>query len=221
MNLIVSDLKKRLSGRQILDGAELRCGPGEIAVLRGPNGTGKSTLLRLICGILQPDVGRISLGPHRLDGDGAEGRRHIGYVPDASEPLPELLVEEFLNLVRSLKQAPPAEASMLVTLDRLGVRALLRRRLTALSFGQRKRVCLCAALIGDPHLLLCDEPSDGLDPDGIAAVLGILRERAGRGLAAVLTTNDTAFAIAVGGTAYRLREGRLDLETPKGSAETQ
>lgn len=209
MNLIVSDLRKRLGGRQILDGAELRCGPGEIAVLRGPNGTGKSTLLRLVCGILQPDTGRISLGPHRLDGDGAEGRRHIGYVPDASEPLPELLVEEFLSLVRSLKQAPPADPRQL---DRLGVSALLRRRLTALSFGQRKRVCLCAALLGDPHLLLCDEPSDGLDPDGIAAVLGILRERADRGLAALLTTNDTAFATAVGGTAYRLREGRLDPE---------
>lgn len=220
MNLIVSDLRKRLGGRQILDGAELRCGPGEIAVLRGPNGTGKSTLLRLICGILVPDAGRISLGPHRLDGDGAAGRRHIGYVPDASEPLPELLVEEFLTLVRSLKQAPAAASStpgLAGTLDRLGVSALLRRRLTALSFGQRKRVCLAAALIGDPHLLLCDEPSDGLDPDGIAAVLGILRERSGRGLAAVLTTNDTAFATAVGGTAYRLREGRLDPET----AQTQ
>jgi ABC-type multidrug transport system ATPase subunit len=220
MNLIVSDLRKRLGGRQILDGAELRCGPGEIAVLRGPNGTGKSTLLRLICGILVPDSGRISLGPHRLDGDGAAGRRHIGYVPDASEPLPELLVEEFLTLVRSLKQAPP-EPGTAALLDRLGVSSLLRRRLTALSFGQRKRVCLAAALLGDPHLLLCDEPSDGLDPDGIAAVLGILRERSGRGLAAVLTTNDTAFAIAVGGTAYRLREGRLDPETHRDPPPTQ
>lgn len=213
MNLIVTDLCKRLGGRQILDGAALRCGPGEIAVLRGPNGTGKSTLLRLISGILQPDSGRISLGPHRLDGDGAAGRRHIGYVPDASEPLPELLVEEFLTLVRSLKQVPSADSSPTDVLNRLGVGALLRRRLTALSFGQRKRVCLGAALIGDPHLLLCDEPSDGLDPDGIFAVLGILRERAGRGLAALVTTNDTAFAVAVGGTGYRLREGRLDPET--------
>jgi ABC-type multidrug transport system ATPase subunit len=214
MDLIVQDLHKRLGGQRVLDGVDLRCAAGEIVVVRGPNGTGKSTLLRLISGILVPDSGQIRLGALRLDRDGgtdAAARRHIGYVPDASEPLPELLVEEFLRLWATLKQLPPEDAETGAALrERLGVGALLRRRLTALSFGQRKRVCLCGALLGDPHLLLCDEPSDGLDPDGVAAVLALLRERAGRGRAAVLTTNDLSFAQAVGGTPYFVRNGKLE-----------
>ncbi|MFO0577621.1 MAG: ABC transporter ATP-binding protein [Polyangia bacterium] len=214
MDLIVQDLHKRLGGQRVLDGANLRCGPGETVVVRGPNGTGKSTLLRLISGILVPDAGQIRLGALRLDpegGDGAAARRHIGYVPDASEPLPELLVEEFFRLWATLKQLPAGSGHAAAELrERLGVGGLMRRRLTALSFGQRKRVCLCGALLGDPHLLLCDEPSDGLDPDGVAAVLALLRERAGRGRSAVLTTNDLSFAQAVGGTAYFVRAGKLE-----------
>lgn len=218
MELILHDLYKRLGGRAVLDGVSLRCAPGEILVVRGQNGSGKSTLLRLIAGILVADAGRLQLGGQRLDGDGAAARRHLGYVPDASEPLPELLVEEFLRLVASLKGVPHAtdakDPRFCALRDQLAVSDLMRRRLPALSFGQRKRACLLAALLGDPHLLLCDEPSDGLDPDGVAAVLALLRERAGRGLTAVLTTNDLSFARAVGGTTYLLRSGKLDRIDP-------
>jgi ABC-type multidrug transport system ATPase subunit len=116
------------------------------------------------------------------------------------------LVGEFLELVRALKRAAPAPAALLV---QLGVAELLPQRMSTLSFGQRKRCCLAAALLGDPWLLLLDEPSNGLDPDGVHLVAELLRGRAAVGKACILSTNDDRFAAAIGGTEYLLRAGQL------------
>lgn len=206
MTLIAQGITKRLGRRTVLARLELRCGPTELVVLRGENGSGKSTLLRVLAGILDPDAGQVTLFDHRLDDGGTAARRHLGYVPDATEPLPELLCGEFLALVRALKGAPPPPAELLA---QLGVSELVGQRISTLSFGQRKRCCLVAALLGDPWLLLLDEPSNGLDPDGVRLIEELLLARAARGKATILSTNDEAFASAVGGTQYLLHEGRL------------
>jgi ABC-type multidrug transport system ATPase subunit len=148
----------------------------------------------------------VTIGGYSLDDGGTAARRLLGYVPDATEPLPELLVGDFLALVQALKQAPPADAALLQT---LGVSDLLLQRISTLSFGQRKRTCLAAALLGDPWLLILDEPSNGLDPDGVRLIAELLLARAARGRATLLSTNDEPFAAAVRGTHYRLLAGQL------------
>ena len=215
MTLIAEQLVKRLGRRTVLDHLNLRCGPAELVVLRGENGSGKSTLLRILAGILDPDGGQVTVAGHSLDKGGTAARRQLGYVPDATEPLPELLVGEFLALVRALKQAPPANAELLTT---LGVSDLLLQRISTLSFGQRKRTCLAAALLGDPWLLLLDEPSNGLDPDGVRLIAGLVLARAARSQATILSTNDEAFAAAVRGTHYRLKAGQLHPVPPPATA---
>jgi ABC-type multidrug transport system ATPase subunit len=215
MTLIAHGITKRLGRRTVLARVELRCGPTELIVLRGENGSGKSTLLRVLAGILDPDAGEVTLFDHSLESGGTAARRHLGYVPDATEPLPELLVGEFLELVRALKAAAPAPAALLAE---LGVSEILGQRLSTLSFGQRKRCCLVAALLGDPWLLLLDEPSNGLDPDGVRLMAQLLRQRAGRGKATILSTNDESFAHAVGGTQYLLQQGRLTTQPPPAAA---
>ena len=82
-----------------------------------------------------------------------------------------------------------------------------------LSFGQRKRCCVAAALLGDPWLLLLDEPSNGLDPDGVHLLATMVGERSARGQATILSTNDNAFAATVGGTQYLLLAGQLQAQT--------
>ena len=206
MTLIAEGINKRLGRRNVLAGVELRCGTAELVVLRGENGSGKSTLLRILAGILDPDAGTVTICGSPLDGGGTAARRQLGYVPAATEPLPEILVGEFLSLVRALKNAEPPAKELL---ERLSVSDLLQQRISTLSFGQRKRVCLAAALLGDPWLLLLDEPSNGLDPDGVRLIAELLRARAERGKATVLSTNDDFFAATVRGTAYLLHAGRL------------
>lgn len=205
--LEVTGVHKRLSGKDVLLGVDLRVGPSEVAVILGGNGAGKSTLLRVVAGLLEPDRGGVVLGGDPVHGGGIAARRRLGFAPDATEPMPDLQVCELHAVVRALKRAPPLDDGLI---ERLGVRAVWRQRLSALSFGQRKRALLLAALVGDPWLLVLDEPTNGLDVEGARTVLDLIEQRRAEGKAALVSTNDGAVAAAFGKGVYRLSGGRLN-----------
>ncbi|KYF54945.1 ABC transporter ATP-binding protein, partial [Sorangium cellulosum] len=186
-----------------------RCGPSDVAVVMGGNGAGKSTLLRIVAGLLEPDRGAVVLGGDPVHGGGVAARRRLGYAPDATEALPDLQVCELVALVAALKQAPPLERAWV---ERIGAGSFFRQRLSGLSFGQRKRALLLAALVGDPWLLVLDEPTNGLDEGGARVVLDLIAERRAEGKATLLTTNDPALASALGDRPRWLSEGRLGAE---------
>lgn len=188
----------------------------------GENGVGKSTLLRVLCGMLEPEHGAVTIQGHELTGGGVEARRHLGYVPDGRETLPDLSASEYVALVRSLRQLPAdaaAERELDSWRERLGLAGAWHQRLATLSFGQRKRACLLAALLGDPWLLILDEPSNGLDPSGVVLVLELIAGRQAQGKATLLATNDLPFLrqlVATVGPALRcqrLRGGQLVTES--------
>lgn len=206
MKLQLSGVSKRLGPRAILRDVELQCGDGELAVILGENGSGKSTLLRLVAGVIEPDRGHIRIDQHEVRGGGVVARQHLAFVPDASDPLPDLAVDEFLALVAALKRAPLPPPALY---ERLSLQALGSQRMGSLSFGQRKRVCLLAAHIGDPWLWLLDEPSNGIDPAGVQLIHALIAERGARGQATLLSTNDQAFAAALSGQVYQLQGGAL------------
>jgi len=211
MRLAIHNLDKRLGTREVLRGISLSMQADEVLVILGPNGSGKSTLLRLVAGIWEPDGGRIEVDGNPLSDGRLQARRLLGYVPDSADPLPDLLVEELISLVSKLKQAPlPAPA----LIDQLGVTPYLGQRLGSLSFGQRKRACLLSALIGNPVLLLLDEPSNGLDPEGVAMVIELIKSRKQEGLATLLATNDKPFAAGLPGRCLRIESGQLIAATP-------
>jgi len=208
--LAVTGLDKRLGGRRVLEQLELQLGAGETAVVLGSNGSGKSTLLRVLSGILDADRGRIELSGQLLSKAPKQFKSQLGYAADGLEVLPDLRVSEWLQLVRALRSLPrAASAEDLSWLERLGVTALWGERLRALSFGQRKRVALAAALAGSPALLLLDEPSNGLDRAGSELVVELLSSRARQGKSQLVSTNDGEFARAVAGRCWRLDAGRL------------
>jgi ABC-2 type transport system ATP-binding protein len=208
--LAVTGLDKRLGGRRVLEQLELQLGRGETAVVSGANGSGKSTLLRVLSGILDADRGRIELLGHLLSRAPRQFKSQLGYVPDGLEVLPDLRVSEWLQLVRALRSLPRAASGEDTSwLERLGVTALWGERLRALSFGQRKRVALAAALAGSPALLLLDEPSNGLDRAGSELLVELLSWRARQGKSQLVSTNDGDFARAVAGRCWRLEAGRL------------
>ncbi|MBA3549723.1 MAG: ABC transporter ATP-binding protein [Nannocystis sp.] len=204
--LEMTGIRKRLGGRFVLDGAELRCDAGGLALVLGENGAGKSTLLRIAAGIVEPDGGSVMIGDAPIVGGGVEGRARLGYAPDTADAFPELSVRELIALVVALRRAePPAEALR----ERLGLATIWNQRLRTLSFGQVKRSYLLAALVGSPPLLILDEPSNGLDPAGAEMLAALLRERASAGGAALVATNDAGFATLLGGVRQRLVGGRL------------
>ncbi len=180
---------------------------GEVAVVTGRNGTGKSTLLRIVGGLLKPDRGTVVIAGYPMARAGLAARRCIGYVPDGIEAFPDLLVGEYVTLVSALKRASTSQRDDLR--DELGVDDVWHQRLATLSLGQRKRTDLLCALLGSPRLLVLDEPSNGLDTSGVALLLGIIADRTAKGVAALVVTNDAAFEQALAGRGLRFSNGEL------------
>ena len=175
---------KSLGGRIVLRGVDLTVEAGERVALVGENGSGKSTLLQVLTGVLEADRGVV------------EVRGAVGYAPEKPELPQHLLVREWLDVVASLKgvRAGLPEA--------FGVGPLLGKVVSTLSLGQRQRVSLAAAFLGDPALLALDEPTNGLD----AATHDELVRRLA-GTTALVATHDRAFAAAIGARVVELHAG--------------
>jgi ABC-type multidrug transport system ATPase subunit len=203
--LVVSGVKKLLGGRRALDGVDLVWdGPGTLVVF-GENGAGKSTLLRVVGGILDPDEGEITIAGHRMSSHRVEALRHVGYAPEAADLPPHLGVGELVALAASLKRCD-RPSPLLV--ERLGVGPLLDKRFGALSLGQKRRAGLLSALVGDPDLLVLDEPTNGLDVDGIGILVELLRERRAAGKAAIAASHDRDFIERTGAGVVEIHAGK-------------
>ena len=203
--LVIDALCKRLGPREVLRGASLRVDAPAIVWLRGPNGCGKSTLLKCVAGVWRPDRGDVLVRGRSTVHDG-RARGEVGYVPDRFAPFPELSVSEMLGLVAALKRCPPPSAALL---ERFALPALAHQPVASLSAGQTRRAALVAGLIGDPWLLVLDEPTTGLDANGVALLRDTLLERRRAGQAALLVTHDHGFANEVATAAYDFCDGAL------------
>lgn len=169
MEVSITDLSMSFGAQRALDGVSLDFGAGMIGLL-GPNGAGKTTLMRVLTGILRPGSGEVRIGGHALSERAGRTavQRMLGYLPQHLELYPDLTPGEFLDYIGLLKgiddrRARRAQAAEL--LDRVGLGAVARRRMGGFSGGMRRRVGIAQALLGDPRLVVVDEPTAGLDPE--------------------------------------------------------
>src|SRR5262245_49253381 len=161
--LQVLEVTKSYDGRAVVDRVAFEVMPGEVFALLGPNGAGKTTLIRMITDILRPDSGRIL-----LDGQPVEGhaRQSIAYLPEERGLYRRSRVVDVLAYFGELKGLKPRDArkSARSLLDRVELGDWLDKQVQALSKGMQQKVQLCTALIGEPRLMILDEPFTGLDP---------------------------------------------------------
>jgi len=199
-----------------VDGVNLRIEPGELVALYGPSGSGKSTLLMLIAALLAPDSGSVMFGGRdvaSLSGAGAAEyrRREVGLVSQEFHMIPgatalDNAMIKLPVLGYSLKQA---RARTVPWLERVGLAGRAQHTPERLSMGERQRVTIARALVGEPKLLLADEPTGSLDSARTRDVLSLLREICReRELPALLVTHD-ADAAAFVDRVHTLRDGRL------------
>lgn len=203
MVLVAADRVTKIYGAvRAVRGVSLSISAGESVLLRGHNGSGKSTLLGLLGGVTRPSSGRIlypGLGASRTAARGA-----IGWLGHEVQAYGDLTVAENLEFFRELVGQTREAVQALV--QRLQLQEILQRQVRVCSRGQRQRVALARALVGEPQLLLLDEPTTGLDAGTTARVVGILEEEAARGVARVVVTHDDAFA----GSMQSLRTVQMD-----------
>ncbi len=181
-------LTKSFGALKALDDVTLEITPGECAALVGPNGAGKSTLFKLCLGLMRPSAGTISvLG----SGPGGAGfyavKRRIGFLPEQVMFQPSLTGRETMRFYARLKGADAGLNDDILARVRLSDAA--GRRVSTYSKGMRQRLGLAQALIGEPQLLLLDEPMSGLDPEARRNFFNILNEEKERGAAIVLSSH--------------------------------
>lgn len=149
---------------------------GEIVGFLGSNGAGKTTTMNMLTGCLRPSAGTIILGGFDIDTDAAEARKKIGYLPETPPLYPDMTVEEYLDFVYRLKQCKlPQEEHIRQVCTMVGLTDVYGRIIRNLSKGYRQRVGLAQALIGNPDILILDEPTVGLDPKQIIEIRETIR----------------------------------------------
>lgn len=185
----VRDLVKRFGGRTVVDRASLTVAAGEIAGFLGPNGSGKTTTIRLMCGLLTPDAGAGTVLGHDIRRDSAAIRRDVGYMTQRFSFYEDLTIEENLRFVAGLYQLPSPDAAVRDTLADLGLGARRGQLAGSLSGGWKQRLALAACIMHRPRLLMLDEPTAGVDPKGRREFWDEIHRLAADGLTVLVSTH--------------------------------
>jgi ABC-2 type transport system ATP-binding protein len=198
----IDGLCKRFGSTQALDGMTFTVHPGQVTGFVGPNGAGKSTTMRVIVGLDAPDGGTATIGgrPYRAL---KNPLRHVGSLLDAGALQPGRSARNHLLWLAHSQGMKAARVEEVITQAGLGPAA--RRRAGGYSLGMRQRLGIAAALLGDPPVLIFDEPYNGMDPEGIVWMKGFLRSLAAEGRAVLVSSHlmseleDTASHLVVVG----------------------
>jgi ABC-2 type transport system ATP-binding protein len=211
--IAVDHLSKRYGSQLAVDDISFRCEPGTVTGFLGPNGAGKSTTLRMICGLTPPTSGSATvLGTsyRALDNPG----RRVGVLLDASAQHSGRTGREVLMLSALVLGVPRTRVDEL--LERVGLhRSAARKRVGAYSLGMRQRLGIAHALLGDPEVLILDEPANGLDPEGIYWMRGLLRDFADRAGTVLLSSHLLREIEAIADQLVMIGNGRIVAEGAK------
>jgi ABC-2 type transport system ATP-binding protein len=217
-NLSVRGLSRRYGGFEALRELELDIGPGECVAVVGHNGSGKTTAVRTIAGLLEPSAGIVEVAGSTVyeEPAGIDARAAMAVVPDTPSLYPDLTVREHLELVAVAHgvAGDDLDERIDLLLGRLGLEDKRAARPGELSRGMRQKVQLGCALIRPHRLLVLDEPVVGLDPASQQTLRELLLEAKRAGVAVMLTTHQLEFARGVADRAVVLADGAVVADGP-------
>lgn len=215
------DLQKTYGRRRVVDGVNLHVGPTEVVGLLGPNGAGKSTSFRMICGMIEPDRGRVYLGGRDVT-DWPMFRRardgQMGYLPQEPSVFKKLTVEQ--NISSLLELLGMDRASRKVRTDELleefNIGHIRKSRAGGLSGGERRRLEIARCLVSDPKIVMLDEPFAGIDPVTVQSIQGVIQQLKDNGISVLITDHAAREILAIVERCYVIYQGQVLIDgTPE------
>ncbi len=185
----VRNVTKKFGARTVVNHIAMQVRPGEIYGFLGPNGSGKTTFLRMLCGLLKPDGGEGSCLGLDFRTQSAEIKKRVGYMTQRFSFYEDLSIEENLDFIARIYGVPERKAAVEKSLERLGMVERRRQLAGTLSGGWKQRLALSACLIHEPQLLLLDEPTAGVDPKARREFWDEIHQLAAGGLTVLITTH--------------------------------
>ncbi|MEM6980357.1 MAG: LPS export ABC transporter ATP-binding protein, partial [Planctomycetota bacterium] len=207
-------LQKTYGRRRVVDGVNLHVGEAEIVGLLGPNGAGKSTSFRMICGLVQPDKGRVYLGGQDVT-DWPMFRRardgHMGYLPQEPSVFKKLTVEQNISSLFELlgvdrktrKQRTEA------LLEEFNITHIRKSRASGLSGGERRRLEIARCLVSSPRIVMLDEPFAGIDPVTVQSIQGVVEQLRDSGISVLITDHAAREILTTVDRCYVIYQGQV------------
>ena len=207
----VSHLTKKYGSRPAVEDLSFTVADGQIFGLLGPNGAGKSTIMNILTGYLAATSGEVKVAGFSLPEQAQEAKACVGYLPEQPPLYPEMTVREYLDFaaeLKGVKKKADRKEQVLRAARRTGLEEVLPRVIRSLSKGYRQRVGIAQALLGDPKLVILDEPTVGLDPAQVIEIRNLIREL-GRAHTVILSSHILSEVQAVCSQVLIISKGHL------------
>ncbi len=185
----VAGLTKIFDGKRVVDDVAIRVERGHICGFLGPNGSGKTTTIRMLCGLLTPDGGSGTCLGFDIIRDAAEIKLHVGYMTQRFSLYEDLSIRENLDFIARVYALPNRRRAVDATLERVGLARRSRQLAGQLSGGWKQRLALAACMLHEPQLLLLDEPTAGVDPKARREFWEQIHELAAGGMTVLVSTH--------------------------------
>ncbi len=185
----VAGVTKRFGSKTVVNAIDLQVRRGEIYGFLGPNGSGKTTFIRMLCGLLTPDAGTGTCLGYDLRAQQTDIKRHVGYMTQRFSYYEDLSIRENLDFIARIYAVPDRPTAVEHSLERLGLANRSHQLAGQLSGGWKQRLALAACLIHSPQLLLLDEPTAGVDPKARREFWDEIHRLAADGLTVLITTH--------------------------------
>jgi ABC-2 type transport system ATP-binding protein len=185
----VEGLTKRFGDKTVVDHFSMQVPKGAIYGFLGPNGSGKTTTIRMICGLLTPDEGRGTVLGHDISADAELIKRQVGYMTQKFSLYEDLSIEENLDFIARMYEVPERKRRVAGALESLGLTTRRKQLAGTLSGGWKQRLALAACLIHEPKLLLLDEPTAGVDPSARRDFWDHIHQLAHQGITVLVSTH--------------------------------
>jgi len=219
----VEHLYKSIGKTSILNDVCLHVGEGEVVGLLGPNGAGKSTMMKVLTGLWKAEKGRVEVCGVDVLLNPDDVHRHIGYLPEQNPLYADMYVREYLLFIARMRKSNQQSAvsnqqAVEHLIDLVGLTPQANKRIRELSKGYKQRVGLAAAMMGDPEVLILDEPTTGLDPNQLDDIRALIRDL-GKHHTVILSTHILQEVKAICSRVIIIDHGQIRLDQPLNEIE--